>query len=57
MQFCLEIDLGIYGLTYSPITGATGNIEFLIYLKNNINNIIDDESIFAVIEEAHSTLS
>lgn len=57
MEFCCEIGLGIYGLTFSPITGATGNIEFLIYLKNNITTIMDDESIFAVIEEAHSTLS
>lgn len=57
MEFCCEIGLGIYGLTFSPITGATGNIEFLVYLKNNITTIMDDESIFAVIEEAHSTLS
>jgi len=57
MDFCREIDLGIYGLTYSPITGATGNIEFLIYLKNDFNSVVNDESILAVIEEAHSTLS
>ncbi len=57
MEFCHDIGLGIYGLTYSPITGATGNIEFLIYLKNNISNMINDESIIAVIEEAHNTLS
>lgn len=57
MEFCYGNNLGVCGLTFSPITGATGNIEFLIYLKNNATNIINDESIFAVIEEAHSTLS
>lgn len=57
MEFCAEIHLGIMGLTFSPITGATGNIEFLAHLKNGIENKIDDRSIFAVIEEAHNTLS
>ena len=28
-----ELDLSIRGLTYSPIKGAKGNIEFLIYLE------------------------
>ena len=54
-DFCKEIGLGIVGLTFSPITGATGNIEFLIYLNNrNINNI-DEKSIIQVIDEAHNS--
>lgn len=57
IEFCAEIHLGVIGLTFSPITGATGNIEFLAYLKNGMENKIDDRSIFAVIEEAHNTLS
>lgn len=57
IEFCAEIHLGVMGLTFSPITGATGNIEFLAYLKNGMENKIDDRSIFAVIEEAHNTLS
>ena len=56
-EFSNEIGLGISGLTYSPITGATGNIEYLIYLKNNINDTIEEELIAKVIEEAHNTLS
>ena len=32
-DFCIEIGLGTLGLTFSPITGAKGNIEFLIYLN------------------------
>lgn len=56
-NFCNELGLGICGLTYSPITGATGNIEFLICLKNNPIGKIKDEEIWLIIEEAHSTLS
>lgn len=53
IDYCIENKLGPCGLTYSPITGATGNIEFLIYLKNNVNNLIDDKKILEVVEEAH----
>lgn len=45
-----ELELRILGLTFSPITGATGNIEFLILLENskeenltyNIDKVIED---------------
>lgn len=55
--FCTELGFGIEGLTYSPITGATGNIEFLICLKNGSLCSIEDDRIWTIIEEAHSTLS
>lgn len=57
VDFCVEIDLSPNDLTYSPITGATGNIEFLIYLKNNDKTSIDDKKINKIIEEAHNNLS
>ena len=46
-----ELELRIEGLTFSPITGATGNVEFLILLENSNkeNNEID---IDLVIEES-----
>lgn len=56
-DFCTELGFGIEGLTYSPITGATGNIEFLICLKNGSMDSIEDDRIWTIIEEAHSTLS
>jgi len=56
VEFSNTLRLGVGGLTYSPITGATGNIEFLIYLKNNSTETLDDSSILAVIEEAHIDL-
>lgn len=44
-----ELKLNIVDITYSPIKGTNGNIEFLIYIKNygddtfvfNLNDIID----------------
>lgn len=56
-DYCIQIGLGVDAITYSPITGATGNIEFLIYLKNNSNNSIGDVKILDVLEEAHDSLS
>ena len=56
IEFCKENSLAAYGLTYSPITGATGNIEFLIYLKNNKDIFINEENIKSVIEKAHKNL-
>lgn len=56
-DFCTELGFGIEGLTYSPITGATGNIEFLICLKNGSMDSIEDDRTWTIIEEAHSTLS
>lgn len=57
VDFSMENNLSPHGLTYSPITGATGNIEFLIYLKNNLNISINENEIMETIEEAHKNLS
>lgn len=57
VSYCVENNLGPHGLTYSPITGATGNIEFLIHLKNNYHTSLSDKEIMGLIEEAHKNLS
>ena len=56
-DFCTEIGLGSDGLTYSPITGAKGNIEFLIYLNKNSSDELEDQKILEVIEEAHDNFN
>ncbi len=50
-------DIGFYphGLTFSPITGTTGNIEFLLLLKK-VEAGMDEREIDQVIEEAHENL-
>ena len=54
-----ELGFGIRGLTYSPIKGPEGNIEYLIYITNNNNaeDISTDEStIGSLVDTAHGEL-
>lgn len=55
VEFSKEIGLISNSLTYSPVTGATGNIEFLVHFKNE-GASIDDDFILDVIEDAHNSL-
>lgn len=58
MEFSQKLGFSICGLTYSPITGGDGNIEFLLLLKWMNENIVADITISpeAVVKEAHQTL-
>ncbi len=55
-------DLNLYprGMSYSPIKGGTGNIEFLIYLINKeittFKKFYNENKIEEIIEEAHEKL-
>ena len=53
IEYAHQAHMSIKGLTYSPITGGVGNIEFLGCFQNNES---DDASIdvHQVVEEAHS---
>ena len=55
VEFSKSIDLIPVSLTYSPVTGATGNIEFLLHLKNK-GDLFEENVVFDVIEKAHDTL-
>lgn len=59
-DFCIEkVGLKIKGLTYSPIKGPEGNIEYLLYLiKKDNSKIIEslEELIEFVVTEAHEKL-
>lgn len=56
-EYCINIGLFPSGLTYSPITGAKGNIEFLIYLKKGQEATIENKLISKVIKEAHDNFN
>jgi len=46
------------GLTYSPVKGPEGNIEYLLYLANDSAvEIMDESNIAAVVAEAHTNLT
>lgn len=58
LSFCAELELSILNLTYSPIKGPEGNIEYLVYLKKStaFENNLGDENIDFVVNEAHNSL-
>lgn len=49
-----ELGLVASSLDYSPITGATGNIEFLVLLRKTGSNI-DEDVVKKIIEKAHDS--
>ncbi|MDD4079854.1 MAG: TlyA family RNA methyltransferase [Eubacteriales bacterium] len=55
-DFCLIHNWAMAGLTFSPITGPKGNIEFLADIKPGERENITDSGIAAVVEEARDTL-
>lgn len=59
IQFALGEGYTLYGLTYSPITGGDGNIEFLVHLgwKNPTDAIpFDSDLLVDVVDQAHANL-
>lgn len=57
VEFASFIKLDVKGLTFSPVKGPEGNIEYLLYLKKGIgNNDISVDDIINTIEISHQTL-
>jgi 23S rRNA (cytidine1920-2'-O)/16S rRNA (cytidine1409-2'-O)-methyltransferase len=55
--FARELDFPVRALTYSPIRGAEGNIEFLSLLcRNSPLPVIDEDAIAKIVAEAHEHL-
>lgn len=66
-NFTASIGLNPIELSFSPIRGPEGNIEYLVHLKNDVNAIIDEDentdeefdfpfSIVETVERAHGEL-
>lgn len=58
IDFCLNNNMYIKNLTFSPIKGQKGNIEFLIYIsKSKFDNILDlDKLVVEVVSLSHNEL-
>lgn len=56
MEVFSENQLGVKGLTFSPITGPEGNIEFLAYLRLDSAEKPSPEMLEEIGEEAHQSL-
>ena len=55
-----ELGFSVLGLTYSPVKGPEGNIEYLIYISNDETDRdgieIDKEAVSGLVREAHAAL-
>ncbi len=56
MRYAKEAGFSLHGLDWSPVTGAKGNIEFLIYLKKDGEDG-DLPDTGSLVEQAHAALS
>lgn len=58
IDYAISLNYSPIALTYSPITGGDGNIEFLLHLKHTdgVINEVKETDIQQVIDEAHSIL-
>ena len=57
LEFSINLGFQVKNLTFSPIRGSKGNIEFLIHLKkNNKETFIQKHSIDEVLRKAHMSL-
>ncbi len=58
INFAVETGFSVLGLTFSPVKGPEGNIEYLVYLKKELSPRleIDPEMISSVVEASHIQL-
>lgn len=56
-EFCNENGMKLNDLGFSPITGTTGNIEYLSLISPGGNGtMLDEEAIIKIIDKAHNSL-
>ena len=59
IDFALENGFSVHNLSYSPIKGPEGNIEYLVHLKNHEEGTVCDHAQVDpkdIVEQAHQAL-
>ena len=57
-DFCTEHGFCVKSMTFSPIKGPEGNIEYLFYLQKSKTAIcVDRDEINVVVKQSHDTLA
>lgn len=57
LQEARQMELHPVALTYSPVKGPEGNIEYLVWLKKgDVADVVIDESVIATVAAAHGEL-
>ena len=58
IDFALKNGFSVHNLSYSPIKGPEGNIEYLVYIEKNSESKKEETiDVDAIVEEAHTSLS
>ena len=57
VNFVLEQGFSVLGLTFSPVKGPEGNIEYLIYLQKSEQPVSAALDVKALVEESHKQLN
>lgn len=57
VNFVLEHGFSVLGLTFSPVKGPEGNIEYLIYLQKSDQPVSTALDVKALVEESHKQLN
>ena len=58
IDFALENGFSVHNLSYSPIKGPEGNIEYLVYIEKNSESKKEETiDVDAIVEAAHTSLS
>lgn len=55
-DFAINAGFGVLGLSFSPIKGPEGNIEYLIYLKKGGQTCVLPEKAIEIVEKSHEAL-
>lgn len=58
-DFAKSIGFSVLGVDFSPITGPEGNIEYLLYIKNDdgAQQTVTDEAVADIVKNAHTELA
>lgn len=58
IDFAVESGFSVYGLTFSPVKGPEGNIEYLLYIKKQrqAQSFVDRDHIHRIVESSHEAL-
>ena len=56
LGFAQDIGFGVCGLTYSPVKGPSGNIEYLVYLKEDAPTVPTEEIVRSIVNNSHKSL-
>ncbi len=58
IDFALDTGFSVEGLTFSPVKGPEGNIEYLVRLQKSeeIHSVISEDECRSIVEQAHTAL-